>query len=79
MKIKCFYKLKNNPGLYVYTEARTGKETYLVSWWRLDDTTNKRIDMDIQQEMVIRQDQEDDWVLMDDSIEKRVMSHWRQG
>jgi len=83
MKANKFYKAVKLSGMSIYVDAILSttpeKTRALVSWWRTDDRTGKRIDMDLQQEMVVLKEQEDDWQLMDDSIEKRVAMHWRPG
>lgn len=83
MKANKFYKALTLPGMSVFVDAVLStspeKNRYLVTWWRTDDRTNKRISMDLQQEMVVLSEQEKDWELIDDNIEKRVFNHWRQG
>lgn len=80
MKANKFYTCKQTPGLYIFVNyiIKTDLKGILmnVSWWTTDDTTKKRIPMDIQQEHFIPSDQIADWVIVDEN-NKNVLNYWR--
>jgi len=55
MKTETFYKNKHLKGAIIYVKRIISREltgdTALISWWRWDDSINKLVDMNIDDEM----------------------------
>lgn len=67
-KPKSFYQNYRISGLYMHVDRILGKEgdsvRLLVTWWKKDDSTQKRIKMDVQQETVIPESEYGNWILV---------------
>lgn len=80
MQAKKFYQNRRLKWFRVYVNhIIENKPDYVrahVSWWRMDDKTSKYINMDLDQEIIVRRN-ENEWDELDDSIEQKVFKHWR--
>lgn len=61
-----FYQNYLTSGLYMRVDKilnrdKTGTRL-LATWWKLDDATKRKINMDVQQEVVIPEGEQGNWI-----------------
>ena len=83
LKPNTFYKNVNFAGVYLYVTKiikRTKNEIrFIFEWYSLDSTTNKLVNKNIEQEMVIQASEEPLWLELPDLYfkEKEIKKTWR--